>query len=970
MTNISAETKFKETAESLNIMLMISHAWLKDLFLELLSDADIRVGVTENIDSLLHKLDETIDVLIIDIADFQGHYHYLFELLRQKSPALSILALLSTATAAYRDQILLAGANGVVMKEEAHQELIPVLIQVLDGCQIKKNSSRILKNFEKKLSLSIKKEVKELEKKQSESGFNHKLSRRTFLKGSAATAAAVGIAAANPSKMAMKALAVDNDDKGQIHEGEQIFYGSCRSNCFAGCRLKIKVRDGKVVQTEMAEFPDTRYNRICLKGLSHVQRVYDPNRLKYPMKRVGERGAGQWERISWEEAVETIGSTWQKLQDHYGKSSVAFSAVSGCFGNGSFNAPKRLQNLMGATSISANMDNAVFYGTTNAIGVGEFYNGNELADLLEAKTILIWGANPADAQMQNWHFMAEAQSNGTKLIVIDPHYTSTASKADIHVAIKPGTDSVLAMAMANVIIEENLIDEEFLKKSSVAPLLVKKADGMYLRQQDLGGEGEDFIVMDSATQVHGVISEVSDPVLNGTFTINGIEVTTAYDLLLERIKPYTVDYAEKFCQVPAEVIREISLIYARNTPSTVYHGFGPDHYANGHYAVFASVMLAIITGNLGKPGASAGYQMPLGFFYNTAATMPAGAVPGPTLAGIRLLDVVNEGKYGDIPINLKSIYIYSGNPVGNMTERKAYLEALSKMELVVVADMTMTDTARYADIVLPVAHWFEVDDMHGSISQVPYLILQEKAAEPLYESKSDWDIICLLGKRMGFGEHFNMDAHQLMEFTLDSAYAKALGMNYEKLKAEKVLRDVPPKPYIYGEGGVFPTATKRAQFYLEQPAPQMNFGQQIDIAKERLPYWEPPNEAWDENPLAKKYPLIYGQERPKWRVHTQWSHTPWLRELDPEPIVKLNPQDADARGIKAGDKVKVFNDRGYVVLKAVISKGTRPGMIVVPKGWQIDQYIDGHYQDLTSRVSHEACINNCFYDALAEVEKL
>lgn len=963
--------KLEETAESSNITLIVSHPWLQEAFVRLLRDAGITVSVAESPQDLLQGVNETIDIVMVDVMAYQGQYQHLFGMIRDKQPAILIVALLTEHTAYQRGDVIRAGANGVVIKENADTELLSTLYSVLAGCHINKLSSKLL-NAVKRCETLRKEEVNQLvekkEREEARQGFFN-LDRRSFLKGSAATVAAAGLMAASPSGIALKALA-DTNKAGTAADTEQFFYGSCRSNCFAGCRLKIKVRNGNVVQTEMAEFPDKRYNRVCLKGLAHVQRVYDPNRLKYPMKRVGERGAGQWERISWDEAVEIIGSTWQRLQAQYGKTSVAFSAVSGCFGNASFNIPKRLQNLMGACQIAANMDNAVFYGTTNAIGVGEYYNGNELADLLESRAILIWGANPADAQMQNWHFISEAKNNGAKIIVIDPHYTSTASKADIHVAIKPGTDSVLAMAMANVIVEENLIDEAFMKKSSVAPLLVKKADGMYLRRKDLSGEGEDFIVIDSATQAHGVITDVSDPAIRGTYTINGIEVTTAYDLLLERIKPYTVEYAAKFCEVPADTIREIALMYAKNAPATVYHGFGPDHYTNGHYAVFAAVMLAIITGNLGKPGASAGYQMPLGFFYNPASTMPAGAAAGPTLAGIRLLDVVNEGKYGDIPINLKSIYIYSGNPVGNMTERKAYLEAISKMEMVVVADMTMTDTAHYADIVLPVAHWFEVDDMHGSISQVPYLILQEKAIEPLYESKSDWDIIRLLGKRMGFAEHFDMDAEQLMELSLDSAYAKVLGMSYEKLKKEKVLRDVPPKPYIYGESGVFPTATKRAQFYVEQPKPQMNFGQQMDIAKERLPYWEPPNEAWDENPLYKKYPLIYGQERPKWRVHTQWSHTPWLKELDPEPIIKLNPKDADARGIKAGDKVKVFNDRGHVVLKAVISNGTRPGMIVVPKGWQIDQYIDGHYQDLTSRVSNAACINNCFYDALVEVQKL
>lgn len=173
-----------------------------------------------------------------------------------------------------------------------------------------------------------------------------------------------------------------------------------------------------------------------------------------------------------------------------------------------------------------------------------------------------------------------------------------------------------------------------------------------------------------------------------------------------------------------------------------------------------------------------------------------------------------------------------------------------------------------------------------------------------------------------------------------------------------------------GEGGVFPTPTGRAQFYQENPVPQMDFGQQIDVEKERLPHWEPPYEAWSENPLAKKYPLIYTSERPKWKVHTQWGRVPWILELNPEPIANIHPKDAEARKIKTGDMVKIYNDRGHVVLKAVINNGIRPGMVVLPKGWELDQFKDGHYQDLTSRVSNDACINNCYFDTLVEVEKI
>ncbi|MBP3701742.1 MAG: molybdopterin-dependent oxidoreductase, partial [Lachnospiraceae bacterium] len=400
------------------------------------------------------------------------------------------------------------------------------------------------------------------------------------------------------------------------------------------------------------------------------------------------------------------------------------------------------------------------------------------------------------------------------------------------------------------------------------------------------------------------------------------------------------------------------------------NGFGPDHYTNGHSAVFANCVLAILTGNVGKPGASAGLQMPLGFYFNGAMSAPEGAKPaGRTVPYVVFPEVMETKTFMGQPMDIRSLYVWCGNPVGNMTDRQAILDAFEKMDMVVVADLTMTDTAQYADIVLPVSHWFEIEDIHGMVSQVPYLMLQEKAMDPLYESKSDLEIINLLGNAMGFEGTFDVTAEEWMKTALDSPYAQMLGISYDRLKEEKILRYLPSDPYIYGENG-FPTATGRAQFYDENPAPNTYIGQTIDVELERLPYWEPPTEAWTGTDLAKKYPLIFGQLRPKYRVHTQWSTSEWMKELDPEPVLMINSVDAEPRGIKNGDMVKAYNDRGYVIIKAVINEGARPGMIIIPKGWQKGQFVEGHYSDLSSRAFNPASLNNCFYDARIEVEKI
>lgn len=802
--------------------------------------------------------------------------------------------------------------------------------------------------------------------------FNKGFNRRSFLKGTAAAAAVTGIAVASPGNTVLKALAAGQNNAAAV-SGDQVFSGVCRSNCFAGCFLNVHVRDGKVVRTSMREMPDPAYNRVCLKGLSHVQRVYDPDRLKYPVKRVGERGAGKWERISWDEAIDTITTKWKELQAKYGRDTISFSKTSGNYGSLAMNYPNKLVNYLGATSILPVNDSAFGFGTMNAFGFGLFFNGNEPKDTANAKCILIWGSNPTEAQIQNWHFIKEAKRNGAKIIAIDPNFTTTAAKADIYIPIKPGTDGVLALAMTNVAITEKFIDAPFIQKSSVGPFLVKESDGKYLRETDLGGAGTDFIVWDGTANKYGTSKTVASPAINGTYTINGIKVTTAYDLLVKSVKNYTPEEAEKTCGVPADKIREITRMYCQNMPGTIYFGYGPDRYVNGHYAYYAASALSIIVGNVGKKGASVGCPFGMGGYFNPAANgNDASAVPGPSIPSYLIPEVVKNGKIIDKPITLKSMYAYCSNFVANHPERKSWLEVIDAMELFVVADMRITDTAKYADIVLPVAHWFEQEEMTGQIVQHPMLLLQEKAIEPLYECKSDFEIINLLAAKMGLGEHFKETAAEYIDITLDTPIAKAQGLTYKDLKDKKAIRWLPGDLFIHGEGGVFPTATGRAQFYQESPMSNNPFAQKNDVSKERLPYWEHPNEAYDENPLKEKYPLYMIQEHQRWRTHTQWggSAVPWLRELDPEPTVRINPVDAESRDIKNGDTVKVFNDRGYVVLKAVLSEGSHPGMVNIPKGWEAEHFIEGHYQDLTNKTFNNFCGNNCFYDTLVQVEKV
>ncbi|TWH59990.1 molybdopterin-containing oxidoreductase family molybdopterin binding subunit [Desulfitobacterium sp. LBE] len=818
-----------------------------------------------------------------------------------------------------------------------------------------------------------------MEAKES-SLLNAKLSRRTFVKASAATAVVVGAATTNPWSPAMTALAEVEKSDIIASSDEKVFSGACRGNCAGGCFLNIHVRGGKVVRTSMREMPNPDYNRICVKGLTHMQRIYHKDRLKYPMKRIGERGAGQWERISWDEAVTTIADKWQEYQREYGKEAFAIYWGSGNYGvlsgQGMGCTTNRLLNVTGASNISMTVDAAHGHSAGNALGWGPNFTLNELADLKNAKTILCWGANPVISQQQSTHFLMEAKENGTTFIVIDPIYNITASKADKFVPVRPGTDGALALGMMNIVVRENWIDVPFLKASTVAPFLVKEADGHYLRLSDLGplAEGQrDDIVVRSAGGKMGLPQEITDPVIEGSFEINGHKVNTAYTLLLQRIGEYPPEKAAEICNISVSQIEEITKIYATNKPSTIYQYFGIDHYVNGHYSIFDIYALAMITGNLGKSGAACGMGETLGInFTNLAGTLfPAGATgPSLTMSATQMDSVMNEHKYGNKDVNVKGIYITNANVVANSAERKYTLDWLNKMEFIAVADMNMNETAQYADILLPVSHWFEQEEAFCNYSTHPYVIFQEKAIDPLYECKADFEINKLIAQKLGYGEQFNLTEMEYLNLWLDNDEARRLGITLEALREKRILKCLPGDLYINGENGVFATPTGRAQFYVENPAPNMNYDQQWDIEKERLPYWEPPNEVWHENPLTKKYPFTIISDHVRFRTHTQWWDVPALLELDPEPILKISSEDAAQYGIKTNDLVKIYNDRGHVVMKAAINDGLPQGVLTAPKGWEKHQFREGHFADLSSRVVNKVCANSAFFDVLVAIEKL
>ena len=817
-----------------------------------------------------------------------------------------------------------------------------------------------------------------------------KLTRRGFLKASGA----IGAAAALSGTVSVAGMALAD---GGLSQGgnEQTFVGQCRGNCFSGCPLKVKVRDGKLVHTEHLPYPVPEYNRLCAKGYGHPQRTYSPKRLQYPMRLVGERGSGQWERITWEEAIDEICTKWKQYQAESGDTSI-LKNVGSCSGFKTLGMYDVLFQYMGGSSIQFGYDAAGCVALEKVIGFTETLAGNTAASSHpHAKTILMMGTNAAVAQPNTFHFLQEAQSKGGKLIHIDPVYGLTSAKCDQYVRIRPATDAALLLGMIREVIEQGWIDEDYLITATVAPYLVKESDGKFLRGSDLGiapiegapdatGQAtmvDRIVVWDSAKDAYGLVGEVATPALAGTYEVNGIKVSTAYQLLVEETREWTLEKASELTEIPAEVIADLTKRFAEDTPSEIYMCYGLNQYNEGHRPYHAALTLLALTGNFGKVGAGfGGLEAAIGMgFYSLPQMMIADAKPsGPVVSAAALGTVLDEKKLGDIPLDARSVFVYAHNPVANMTDRLSTIETYRKFDLVVVADMWMTDTIEQcADIVLPVCGWFEHVDVIGGVA-APFIRLQEKAIEPLFDSRDDYEIGRMLMDGMGFADKFTYTLEEYLADTMNNPTAAEMGISWDRLLDEKVIYY---GEFIHGENGEFTTPTGKFEFYVENWTRSSiwegnDLGLPIDKESNHLPHFAVPHEAWPEtvggyemNPLAEKYPLIFTSIRNRYTTHSMYADVDWFREQVSEPTIRLSPKDAEERGIQGGDYVRAFNDRGDVVMKAEIHNGIRPGMVVYPKGWQNGDFKHGHIANLTSSWMTSAAYNFYFYDVLCEVEK-
>jgi anaerobic selenocysteine-containing dehydrogenase len=681
---------------------------------------------------------------------------------------------------------------------------------------------------------------------------------------------------------------------------ERIVRTVCRM-CQAGCGIQVHVEDGRIVKVcGLAEDPRTR-GALCPKGFAAAQLVHSPDRLQYPLKRVGERGAGKWQRITWDEALHFIASRLKEIKGSDGAEAISvFKGQAPDWGD-SFQYPQRFMNLLGSPNLCT-PGSVCHY--PRVLAAAFTYGVKTSPDYQNARCIVLWATNPTGANeggLRIGHII-DARERGAKLIVVNPILTDLAAKADIWVRIRPGTDCALALGMLNVIINENLYDREFVD----------------------------------------------------TWTFG-------FDQLKRHVQQYLPKTVSNITGLEAKTIQEMLRTYAEHRPACLYDGNAIDQRVNSVQTARAICILRAVTGNLDVLG---GDLLPdtLNFGdLRLAERMPKAVKPAgdyPLMFQHRQLPLLSviDAILTEKPYPVKAMIVQGGNPAVVMAKSDGTREALAKLDLLAVMDLFMTRTAQLADVVLPAASSFE----RAGLTAYPamrsnFVLVQQKAIEPVGESWPDWRFWFELGKRMGYREEFLWED---VEETIDELLAPS-GMTFAKLKEKPV---VLPRQYKKFEKKGFPSMTSgKVELYADalskwgyQPLPS---------------YVEPPESPVSTPELLANYPLTAICWPRSVYVHSQHRNLPWLREIDPEPLVRVHPDDADQRAIRDGDEVVARSPRGSIRLKARITRRVPPRVVAFTWGWG-ESVPEANLNTLTDSLSRDpitgSTANNLF---LCEVQK-
>lgn len=767
------------------------------------------------------------------------------------------------------------------------------------------------------------------------------LTRRSFLKASGAAAGALGLAGAAGMTAATDWLA---PAQAHAEPEERVAHTFHQNHCGGMCSLKCTVRDGRLVLIEPNELPEgcKRYETVCMRGLSEVQHVYGEGRIQTPLKRTGERGSGEFVAVSWDDALDEIAEKLKEIQDAHGKDSVLVKTTS----EATF---PHLAALLGATTggrggidigVGNGLDPAVNKDGANAFSTAE------IRDWVNSKLIINCGNNILESSVVMAKSFYEAKEAGARIVTVDPHFSTTASKSDEWIAIEPGTDAALFLAMTTHILNEGLADEEYMLARTALPFLVDQGTGKLVRdhaedanaKQAETGEQNAYFVIDAATgQVVPHNQAGVTAVLKGSVVQDGVAYRTVYDMLLETQKPYTPDWAAEITGIPAEKIIELAESYADGPASLSLGWGGNDKFSNADISGHAAAVLGAVTGNMGVKGGNVGCFLG-GVWTGHAASLGAWKLPEEYKAAKSNVDFIEMAKKESA---IRAMINCGDQVAQKLANMNAVTEWVSTLDLVVSIDAYFTEGCKWADYVLPATSRFELEDEVGQVRTGYNLVeTQEKVLDPLFEAKSDLQIQKEIAKRFGLD-------HLLPASSVEYAQAQLANSKdpyYNKLTLQDFAANngvVPmegiEEPRFDCADGTFNTLSGRVDLYYDAMVP-------FDQA---LPKWEACSEAYYGNPLRETYPFQLTNARTRFRIHSQFCDAKWIDEIF-EPTCEVNPVDMQAKGLETGDVIEVFNDRGSFLVKASANPSIRPGTVRFYEGVTSDYVVSGNMQTLTN----------------------
>lgn len=705
-------------------------------------------------------------------------------------------------------------------------------------------------------------------------------------------------------------------DNSEVDTCERVVRTSGSHNCGGRCVIKAHVKNERIVRISTEDDIKDTFDKPQLRGCSRCRsyrnRLYNYNRLKYPMKRVGKRGEGKFKRITWDEAIDIIADNIKRLMREYGPDSIYMNYATG-------NAGRTAERAWMGRLLGLNGGYLSFYGNyseactqiATPYTYGTIYTGNSRDDWRNSKLIILLGFNPCETihGTNTSYYLKMAKKAGAKIICIDPIHSSTVTAlADQWIPIRPTTDSALLDAMAYVIITENLQDQEFLNKYCIGfdeeHMSIDVPEGNSFKSYILG-EGEDRT-------------------------------------------PKTPAWAENITGIPQDTITELAREYATNKPGALIQGFGPQRHAYGEQVVRSGTVLAAMTGNVGIKGgwaSGAGYQPRKPY----VASIPA---YNPNKAKISVYcwpDAITHGKgmgadfsvtgVDKLNSNIKLIFNLAGNCLinqhGDSNGTGKILEDESLVEFIVVSDHFLTASAKYADILLPADNMMERDDIVNPWGDGDYVLYMNKAVETVFECRNGYDWISDLSKRLGLKEKFTegKTLEDWLRYLSEETRAKNPGFpSYEEFKEKGIYRWEYDEPCIAFKEQIedlknnpFPTPSGKIEIFSEELWKKNNY-KEIPSVPKYISAWEGP-----EDPLTEKYPLQCIGHHTKRRVHSIFDNTSWMEEVEKQ-AVWVNILDAEERDIKDGDLVKVFNDRGVIIMPVKVTHKIMPGVVSIPQG--------------------------------------